>query len=150
MLLSLGLEYKGGMYGYYGYHKGFGELMAQLLTTSFMRVEKGGSVGSVKIRSSFLERLIEVHMKGISDTALNKRIRKLMHHNAAEKCYSKGFSYLYLYKGGYQSTRLRNTFLNRDKLPNTSQETKEYYEKEQKEIVHVNLMSLALSQLAIR
>jgi len=64
--------------------------------------------------SSLFERMIEVHMKGISDTTLNKRIRKLLHHNATLKCFSKGFSYLYLYKGGYQSTRLRNTFLNRD------------------------------------
>jgi len=44
VLLSIGLEYKGGIYGYYGYHKGFGELMAQLLTTSFMKVEKAGKV----------------------------------------------------------------------------------------------------------
>ena len=52
-------------------------------------------------------------MFGITDTTFNKKARKLIHSYANELGYIDGFSYLYLFKRGYSSTKLRNAFIAR-------------------------------------
>lgn len=142
------IEVMGGLYGYTGFHTGFGELLSNLLIKeSFVRKD-----GKIIFRTSaFVKRVMTAYMMGISDTTLDHAIRKILHKRINSVAKQTYIPYIYLFYAGYQSSKIGTNFI--DVIEKALNATGEVDERQyladrllQQQFLHVILYGLALTQ----